>query len=449
MTTHALLSPSSSQRWIHCPASVALTACYAPEDDRGSAHALLGTVAHGAAYRILQGRLSASEACQNAVLAAECEATGTDRVEDTQAFCANAGTDWHAATIVGELQPYLAYVRGLHLGASGCLMLEETLDISHLSGEAGAKGTADCVAVLSDATLVVVDLKYGQGVPVYAQGNTQLQLYAAAALDSIGLLYDIKAVRLVIVQPRLNHLDEWQQSPAQIAAFAASIQAPAAQALHFVRGIKDGALPDIAQEAFGPAPENCRWCQVKGYCNALQDKCLSAVLDDLPTADEDLPEHVRRAMHGLAAPDIDVQRLSAAAKALALVRMWADAVQQRVEALLHQGQSVPGFKLVLGRAGNRRWESESAVADAFARMRLPVADFYTKTPVSPTECEKLHKAGKVGDRQWARLQKIITRSAPQPCVVPESDKRPAIQMADDLPDGAAQTPATNMEAAHA
>ena len=75
------------------------------------------------------------------------------------------------------------------------VMVEQKLDYSRWVKD--GYGTGDAV-IVADGTLHVVDFKYGTGVPVSAEGNSQMRLYALGALDMFGELYDIDTVVMTI-----------------------------------------------------------------------------------------------------------------------------------------------------------------------------------------------------------------------------------------------------------
>ena len=182
MGTHATLSPSSAHRWTQCPGSVALEAQY---PDTGSKFADEGTAAHELAAMALLDDRDASYFVGQVI-----EVNGVEYDVDTE--------------MAMQVQKYLDYVRSIE----GELMVEQRLPIEQLTGEPGAGGTADAV-ILAGEELVIVDLKYGRGVKVDAEHNAQLCTYAAAALEEYEFLGDFSQVRVVIVQPRLDHISEW------------------------------------------------------------------------------------------------------------------------------------------------------------------------------------------------------------------------------------------------
>jgi hypothetical protein len=99
-----------------------------------------------------------------------------------------------------------------------------------------------------------------------------------------------------------------------------------------------------------------------------------------------------------------------------------------VESELFSGRPVPGYKLVQGKKGNRKWSSESEAEAMLKGFKLKVEEMYDLKLVSPTTAEKLAKAGTIGPRQWPKLQGFITQSEGSPSVAPESDKRPALEI---------------------
>src|SRR5690606_11631223 len=89
---------------------------------------------------------------------------------------------------------------------------------------------------------------------------------------------------------------------------------------------------------------------------------------------------------------------------LDMIESWCKAVRRRVESELLAGRPVPGYKLVEGRRGARQWTNQEEAESALKTMRLKVEEMFDLKLISPTTAEKLHKAGKLGPRQWQRLQ---------------------------------------------
>lgn len=400
MSQHATCSPSSAHRWLACPASVWMQQGL---PDEGSAFAAEGTAAHEAA-----------------ALALTCGLP----VQPTEAL----DTDACAA-----IQNYVDYVEDFSYGHT--LRIEHPLDISLVTGEPGAHGTADAL-ITTDDELIVMDLKFGRGVQVSAEHNEQLSIYALAALLELPFhtLRRIKSVRLVIVQPRLGHVSEWVCTPAELKAWSAQVHTQARRVFEILKA-------DQPQESdFGPAQSACRFCRAKATCPALARKVQDAVGADFEDLTGQDAADAQAALQNLtpATP----QQLARAMAATDLIEAWCKAVRAEVERLLLAGVPVPGYKLVQGRKGARAWGCADEVEALMKAMRLPPEQMYERSLISPASAEKLHKAGAIGPRQWPKLAAHITQREGRPSVAPEADKRPALPSADAASDFANETGST-------
>ena len=152
---HARLSPSAASRWMSCAGSAAL--CDDEGDDE-SDFAAEGTAAHELAETILLG------------------ADGESLVGKR----ASNDVKW-TKDMLKHVMTYVTTVRDLVESTGGKLFVEVKVPIDHLTGEEGATGTSD-VVIVTDDEIIVCDLKFGMGVPVQAEGNKQLRIYASGAL---------------------------------------------------------------------------------------------------------------------------------------------------------------------------------------------------------------------------------------------------------------------------
>lgn len=134
------------------------------------------------------------------------------------------------------------------------------------------------------------------------------------------------------------------------------------------------------------------------------------------------------------------EQLGLLGEAIDLVEGWAKAVRAELERRMLAGGEVPGFKLVKGREGIRKFADPAQAETVMKSMRLKQDVMYDWTLISPTTAEKLHADGIIGKKQWPKLQALITRSEAGLSVAPAADKRPAVAItpvADDfeaLPD---------------
>lgn len=372
MSTHAILSPSSAERWMNCPGSVNLSK---DEEDTPSVNAAEGTLLHDIAAQCLES-LSIDA---NHFLHKHCNVEGFSFVV-TQEQC-------------DAVNYYLNEVYAVVEATKGELLVEQRLSIEHMTGEQDAKGTSDAVILTMDE-IIVIDAKFGRGVPVSADHNPQLLMYAHAAYEEFKLAYDFKTARVMIVQPRLNSVTEFTLSIAALDEFAFRVEAAAKACFE----------PDAP---LTPSPKACQWCRAKATCPALTNEVLSAFDNVEPSKAEP-------------------SDLAAVMDKADMIEKWVKAVRAEVERRLLAGVTVPGYKLVQGKKGNRQWTDEKIAEETLKSMRVKHEHIYKYTLATPTALEKLAKSGEIGPRQWERLSEIITQSEGGPSVAPESDKRPAI-----------------------
>lgn len=370
---HAKLSASGAHRWIGCPASVSMEAQF-PEGDKASPFAAEGTAAHDLAETCLRLGKNAKE-----YIGHTFEADGLSFVVDDD--------------MAEAVQLYVDYVRDL----PGKLLIEQRVDFS--PWVAGGFGTADAI-VLNDGVATVADLKFGRGVKVDADENPQAMSYALGALNEYDFLFDVHTFRLAIVQPRLDHVSEWEISRDDLLAWADDLLKPAAEL----------ALSD--EPPMHPGEKQCRFCRAKGACRALAEfniqvatEGFSVVGDPIKTTDPKV---------------LSSEEIAELMPSLDMLANWVKAVEAHALAELEIGRDIPGYKLVAGRS-LRKWADEND-AEAALRKKLKVADVYTKKLISPAQAEK--KLGK-GNRIVAEH---CIKPQGKPAIAPISDKRPALEI---------------------
>ncbi len=377
MSGHAELAPSAAHRWIRCPGSVPMSKGIG---DTGSSYAAEGTWAH----KLAEVRLSGREELTEGEIA--------DLVGLT-------GETYDTAAMAEPVRYYVDYVKSL----GGDLFTEQRLSLTEITGEEGARGTADAV-ILRGSELVIADLKFGQGVKVDAVENPQLTIYAGAAVRTFAPMMDeeLAQIRLIIIQPRLDHVSEWTMTPAELEARLDTISKAAAEAR------REMATDETAEWHLCPGLPQCRFCPARGRCRELARFALTAAgLPELKSA----------------VPKLDTDMIGETLGKLDLIQSWIDGMRQVAEEELLKGRSIPGWKLVAGRAGPRKWGDKAAADRALAEKGVPDSLRFVRELISPTQAEKLVKAGQITEEQWQAVQGEITRSEPKPAVVPESDPR--------------------------
>ena len=366
MAAHAKLSASGAERWAFCPGSVAATK---DAPNTSSPAAFEGTLAHELA-----------EHCLTA------PASPFDYVGKPHPI--NAGFDVDAE-MASNVQIYLDYV-GLIPGEH---RYEMRLDFSDWVPE--GFGTADCISIdTATKTLHIADLKYGKGVQKYAEDNPQLLLYALGAYAEYAYLYDIETVKMAIVQPRLDHIDEAVISVADLLKWGEWISERASAT----------AEPDAPRI---PGKTQCMFCSAKARCPALDKLTSDTLMADFDQLDEIKPSRLTD------------ERLRLVMESKDLIKSWLDAVEDEIRGRLEKGETFNGFKLVAGRS-LRKWSDESQAASLLESLGQ---EPFERKIISPAKAEKA-----LGRKKAAELASVIIKPEGRPVLAKESDKRPSINI---------------------
>lgn len=364
MANHAILSASASYRWLNCPPSVRLTERI---PDNGSIYAAEGSEAHALCEYKLRKLLGME--VQNPL--------------DTP-----VGLQYYDNTMEDAATGYAAFVLELlEEIRKSCpdpiVMVEQRLDFSRWVKD--GFGTGDAV-IVADGTLHVIDFKYGTGVPVSAEGNSQMRLYALGAVDMFGELYDIDTVVMTIYQPRLTSISTDTISKTDLLDWAENTLRP---------------LADLAYKGEGDlnAGSWCRFCKLRSTCRKRAEANLAMAQHDFK-----LP------------PTLSDEEIAVILDKLDDLISWAgDVKEYALNATLH-GKHFEGWKLVEGRS-NRRYTDEAAVAQIVSDTGR---DPYEHKLLGITAMEKL-----LGKKQFATLlSNLVERPQGKPVLVLASDKRP-------------------------
>lgn len=383
---HALLGPSKASRWMTCPGSVVIESTL-PKQLRSSAAAEEGTAAHELAELCLT--------TPGALPAGYVGMAMSNGVVVTEDMAIHIGV-------------YLDFVRGLACAIGDTILPEQELSLEEITGEEGAVGTADAVVMVADE-LIVVDLKFGKGHLVEADDNYQLIMYALAARKQFDLVHDSEKIRVIIHQTRRDHVPEAVYTMAELDAYEKIVNYASDKVWEqFARHADGVALFDLELHASESA---CQWCPVKGTCQELAKTVEEVTELQFQVIEHDLGDATKLGKH----KDM-----------VQLVRAWCDAVDEDVARELKNGGTIPGWKLVTGKKGNRQWQDEAEAEKLLKAAKLKRDEMYVEKLVSPTKIDAFHKLGRFSPRMWAKLQDNVVSPAGSPTVAPEGDKRPAI-----------------------
>lgn len=375
---HALLSASGAGRWLNCTPSAKLEDEYG--EKKSSVYAEEGTLAHELSELYLRKDVLET-------------VNGQDFDAQLEEIMANSLFSEEMLEVVPTYTDYCAaqLAEAKAVNPLAVMEIEQKLDLTEYVPE--SFGTADCV-IINDDLMEIIDLKYGKGVPVYAEWNKQLMLYALGALRKYDAMYDISEVRMTIVQPRIDNISSWQISVAELEKWAEEELKPKAE---------------LAFEGKGElnAGDWCRFCAVRNQCRKLYDQQLEI------------------AKHEFADPNLltDDEIADIVKRTPKLVE-WANSIAEYAQAkALNENKQWPGLKLVEG-ISRRKWlDEDKAVNAIFARCPELSEDEIFNTKLKPiTAVEKL-----LGKARFAEvLADVVVKPQGKPTLVPLEDKRPAM-----------------------
>lgn len=367
---HAILSASGSGKWLVCTPSARLEESIPDEQSQYSSE---GTLAHEIFDSMLRKYLK-------------------------QPFTSFLDEDLPEGMLYYVTEAYDRAVELIEQAYKRCpdpiILAEQRLDFSRWVPEGFGRGD---LVIITDDLVEIADLKYGKGVLVEAQENNQMRLYALGAYNELSHLYDIKRVRAHILQPRMNNWSSEELSVEQLLDWAQNTVVPKAATAW-------------AGEGERVAGEHCTsyFCRARFTCparNAASQELVNIAFSVLPAQDL-TPDQMAKVL--LRADDV--------IKWLNDAKAWA--LQQA-----EKGNKVPGFKLVEGRS-NRRYASESDVAQALLENGFTAQQIYQSSLLGITAMEQL-----LGKKKFADiLGTLIEKPQGKPTLVPESDKRPAIDV---------------------
>lgn len=374
MAAHAKLSPSSAARWLTCTASVALEAGI---EDKASEYAAEGTYAH--ALCEIEAKYAAGQITKRQLTAQKKKIYNEEfhdaEVEESALYYAN-----YIKALVSQLKELD--------GEEPAVMFEQRLDLSRWAP--GCFGTADCV-IISGHTIHVIDFKYGKGVEVSAEGNPQMQLYAAGAWALFEPLYDIERIGMIIIQPRINNESYAILTAAELNVWLTGVVMPKAKEALSGEGV------------YRPSEAACRFCKAKGECAARAEKFAELFEED---------------------PDPGLLSLERLGEILSMTRdmkTWLGDLEAAATQRLLSGDKIPGWKLVEAKT-RRQIPDEEAAAKALRKAGLSDEQIFTVKLAGITAIEKA-----LGKKRAAEtLEGLIVKPKGGPALAPQTDKRPEL-----------------------
>lgn len=383
------LSPSGSSRWLTCTASpqfILANQDRIEEEDTTSEYAKEGTLAHDRA--------------------AECLMLGFDE----EIF---EGND----EMMEHVRGYCDYIDSKRIKGDK-LFVEEKLQPWYLVKEKNydgdvrhvTHGYSDCNLVHKDH-LTIIDLKYGAGVSVQAEENTQLVIYAMSKVFKLlqsGFKFSKKAeVTLAIYQPRVNGQEavrEWTISMEELREIASDIYDTAKLILKG-KGTK-----------FAPSDKACQFCDAKSFCTAYGEESLS----ELPV---ESGESVAAVLEFPAVESLTDEQIRRVYEVSGMVKDFLKAVEKHVYAATVNGSDAFGTKLVQT-LGNRTWK-DPAVAEKYLRNKFKKDEVLIPKLITAPQAEKLLKKTKAPPVVLKKFDSLVAKPLGKKALVPISDPRPS------------------------
>lgn len=373
---HSILPASGAHKWLYCPPSARL------EDeipDKAGMAADEGTLAHG----LCELKLSKIFTDQN--MSTRSYNSRLKKIKENELY---------QPEMDRFTDEYVEYVKGLafSMPTAPTVMLEKRLDYGNYAPE--GFGTGDCV-MLQGENLHIVDFKYGKGVPVKAEGNPQLALYALGALSEYGFIYPVKNITLHIVQPRISNTNHWETNTKEVLAWG-----------EWVKGRAQLAYKGEGEFQEGPWCDSC-FCKIAGTCRKRAENHMA--LMEVATYPGGKPKDVAT---------LTDEEVGAILKRAQYLASWVKKLEAYAQNRLLEGGKIPGWKLVEGRS-NRAFSDPDAAMQALVQAGYDRSLLYEEKAITLTEAEKL-----VDAQTWNSVAATYVIKPPgKPTLVPEDDKR--------------------------
>lgn len=376
-----MFSPSGSCKWLNCPGSAALEAQF---PDTASEYAAEGTLAHSIAELKLNKKFT--------VMTQKSFTAQMNKLKKDK---------YYSPEMQGYTDEYLDYVEEAAMKFQAQPFVTTEKRVSFEDYASGGFGTSDCI-LIGDNTMYVIDFKYGKGVPVSAENNSQGMLYALGAVKAYDMFYRIKNIVIAIVQPRLSNISEFKISREDLLKWGENTVKPAAEKV--LSGTTE-----------------CRpgwWCD-KGFCKA-RGRCRAQ--GESFTALEDF--------RGVLPPLLSNEEIGDILTKAEGLAAWVSALKDYALKSILDGKSIPGWKAVEGRRVRSFTNADKAFEYLVSKKIVQEDMLYERKPLTLTGVEKL-----IGKKDFeAVLSEYITIKPGNPTLVNESDKREPYKMSNAVSD---------------
>jgi hypothetical protein len=405
---HSIFGPSSSSMWLNCPGSL-IPNILAPDD--AGVDAAYGTVAHEVT-----------------------EIWGKSGVRPSHLIGGNrfipSGEWGYLVTIDEEMLSHCEACLDSVDFDEGERFWERRVDCSRISPIPNQSGTADLI-IRQPHKLIVSDWKFGKGVPVFAERNTQGMFYALGALWEFDPDGAIQEIEIRIAQPRRDNFDSWTVSREELLIFAGWAKSRMEMAWRV-------GAPRVA------GTKQCEFCKVRATCSAnakLQIELSEGVFENLDSPHEcdadEMQAFKDRVDDDLMEFDIDV--IDAGTLSIAQLSKlfpfrgtsdkWWRSVHAELLARAVDGELLTehGFKVVESRS-HRKFMGERVVAPVLKELGLQQSEFLKTELITPAAAENLLVSKKLQRRKdIPNLLGGITIKPPgKATIAPLRDRRPAL-----------------------
>ncbi len=385
---HALLSASGSHKWLVCPPSARLEEGF---ENKTSDYMAEGTLAHAIAELKVK----------NYFLDPMGKRKFNSEMKKLQK------SEFYNEEMQAHTDTYLDYLKELALKSNikPSVAVELKIDYSKYAKE--GFGTADCLMVMGNE-LHIIDFKYGKGVPVSAEDNPQLKLYALGALEKYKIVYPIMHIYLHIVQPRLSNISNYTLLRAELEQWGNDVVIPAANKAYMGLG------------EFAPG-EHCRFCKAKGCCSARATKNLRAIEDFKPVDYDKKEQHTK--LSSVAKSIIDSSELGTILSQISDVDSWIKDLKAYALEEILKGNEIKGWKAVEGKSNRVITDTDKAF-EVIKDYGVDEALLFERKPLGITELEKLLTKKTFNDL----IGDFIEKPKGAPTLAPISDKRESYKL---------------------